>query len=30
MSLLSLLAAQNAYKCWQNTWDNVCGRKKAA
>ena len=30
MSLLSLVAAQSAYKCWQNTWDNVCGRKKAA
>jgi hypothetical protein len=30
MSLLSLMAAQNAYKCWQNTWSNVYGRKRAA
>ena len=30
MSLLSLMAAQNAYKCWQNTWNNMVGQKKAA
>lgn len=30
MSLLSLLAAQNAYRCWQNTWGEMTGQKKAA
>ncbi len=30
MSLLSLLAAQNAYRCWQNTWVEMTGQKKAA
>jgi hypothetical protein len=30
MSLLSMMAAQNAYKCWQNTWGNMVGQKKAA
>lgn len=30
MSMLSLLAAQNAYRYWQNTWDNICPQKKAA
>lgn len=30
MSLLSLLAAQNTYRYWQNAWDNISGPKKAA
>ena len=30
MSLLSLMAAQNAYRFWQNTWDNMYAQKKAA
>ncbi len=31
MSLLSLMAAQNTYRFWQNTWDNmVPPQKKAA
>ncbi|NHC06265.1 hypothetical protein DFR40_1480 [Azonexus fungiphilus] len=30
MSLLSLMAAQNAYRCWQNTWNDMVGQKKAA
>ena len=30
MSLLSLMAAQNAYAYWQNAWDNVVGPRKAA
>ena len=30
MSLLSLMAAQNAYRFWQNTWGNNQPQKKAA
>ena len=30
MSLLSLMAAQNAYRYWQNTWGNLYAQKKAA
>ena len=30
MSKLSLLAAQNAYRFWQNTWDTLYPQKKAA
>ncbi len=30
MSLLSLMAAQNAYLFWQNTWESLCTQKKAA
>lgn len=30
MSLLSLMAAQNAYRFWQNTWGNLAKPKKAA
>jgi len=30
MSLLSLMAAQNAYRFWQNTWDDIYPAKKAA
>lgn len=30
MSLLSLMAAQNAYRFWQNTRDNMYAQKKAA
>lgn len=30
MSLLSLMAAQNAYRYWQNTWGNLYRPKKAA
>ena len=30
MSLLSLMAAQNAYRFWQNTWGNIKKKKKAA
>ena len=30
MSLLSLMAAQNAYRFWQNTWGNIQPQKKAA
>jgi len=30
MSLLSLMAAQNAYRYWQNTWENMAAEKKAA
>jgi hypothetical protein len=30
MSLLSLMAAQNAYRFWQNTWGNNPLSKKAA
>ena len=30
MSLLSLMAAQNAYRCWQSTWNDMVGQKKAA
>lgn len=30
MSLLSLMAAQNAYRFWQNTWENMYLPKKAA
>jgi len=30
MSMLSLMAAQNAYRFWQNTWGNMCVPKKAA
>lgn len=30
MSLLSLMAAQNAYRFWQNTWENMYMPKKAA
>ena len=28
--LLSLMAAQNTYRLWQNTWDNLYAQKKAA
>lgn len=30
MSLLSLMAAQNTYRYWQNTWGNMTQQKKAA
>lgn len=30
MSLLSLVAAQNTYRLWQNAWDNLYGQQKAA
>jgi hypothetical protein len=30
MSLLSLMAAQNAYRFWQNTWEGMVDPKKAA
>lgn len=30
MSLLSLMAAQNAYNYWQNAWGNMYQEKKAA
>lgn len=30
MSLLSLMAAKNAYRCWQNTFGDMYGQKKAA
>lgn len=30
MSLLSLMAAQNTYRFWQNTWGNIQLQKKAA
>ncbi|MBK7900468.1 MAG: hypothetical protein KA603_11310 [Azonexus sp.] len=30
MSLLTLMAAQNAYRYWQDTWGNLRGAKKAA
>jgi hypothetical protein len=30
MSLLSLMAAQNTYRFWQNTWENLAAQKKAA
>ena len=30
MSLLSVMAAQNAYRFWQTTWGNLCVPKKAA
>jgi hypothetical protein len=30
MSLLSLMAAQNAYRFLQNTWGDMTGQKKAA
>jgi len=30
MSMLSLLAAQNAYRYWQNTLGNMYPQKKAA
>lgn len=30
MSLLSLMAAQNAYQFWQSTWENLYAQKKAA
>lgn len=30
MSLLSLMAAQNAYRYWQTTWEGMYGQKKAA
>lgn len=30
MSLLSLLATQNAYRYWQNTWEGMYGQKHAA
>lgn len=30
MSLLSLMAAQNAYRYWQSAWDNLYAQKKAA
>ncbi|MCG2576391.1 hypothetical protein LZ012_05220 [Dechloromonas sp. XY25] len=30
MSMLSLLATQNAYRIWQNTWDNMCHPQKKA
>lgn len=30
MSMLSMLAAQNAYRCWQNAWENAVAPKKAA
>lgn len=30
MSLLSLAAAQNAYRYWQNTWETMYPQKKVA
>lgn len=30
MSLLSLMAAQNTYRFWKNTWGNMAAQKKAA
>ena len=30
MSLLSLMAAQNAYRFWQNTWENFATQQRAA
>ena len=30
MSLLSLMAAQNTYRFWQNTWENLQPQTKAA
>ena len=30
MSLLSLMAAQNTYRFWQNTWEGLYSPKKAA
>lgn len=30
MSMLSIVAAQNAYRYWQNTWDNMYPQKKVA
>ncbi len=30
MSLLSLMAAQNAYRFWQNTWGSMQAQKKVA
>lgn len=30
MSLLSLMAAQNTYRFWQNTWQRFCQPRKAA
>jgi hypothetical protein len=30
LSMLSLLAAQNTYRYWQTTWDNMYPQKKAA
>ena len=30
MSLLSMMAAQNAYRFWQNTWENLYAQKRAA
>jgi len=30
MSLLSLAATQNAYRYWQNTFENIYPQKKAA
>jgi len=30
VSLLSVMAAQNAYRFWQTTWGNLCVPKKAA
>jgi len=30
MSLLSLMAAQNAYRFWQNTWDTLYTQQRAA
>jgi len=30
MSLLSLMAAQNTYRFWQNTWQNIYTQQKAA
>lgn len=30
MSLLSMVAGQNAYRFWQSTWGNLCTPKKAA
>jgi hypothetical protein len=30
MSLLSLMAAQNTYRYWKNTWDSMAAEKKAA
>ena len=30
MSMLTLMAAQNAYRFWQNTWEGMVDPKKAA
>lgn len=30
MSLLSMVAAENAYRFWQNTWQSIYPNKKAA